>query len=817
MNYQYTFSKGKEFITVVGTGDDPHNLDDIQWISSRGAKGVLDRLNKLFTGYTPTKGFVTFEDFPNDIYVQISKFQNIFKDGWRFKDSNLPVPVKVEKSKTKKRVYVKAGKGHKAYYREQEVGRKEIEPVKNLWEIKLSDFMALVEGTKDALKEEYIRINKYDQYDSHPRLEHLLSLMDEDMREVHIPILSDFTEGKRSLHKNAVLKALREGKDVSPHVLKDYPKLAEQYEKDISHEAIESAPFPKDNKLYNITKDNYDKIIKSVKVDYDKNLDHISDSDLKLEFGDKLDDIKRSARMRKVIYNNMPEHIRADYTPNTIDFNAHREMIIYATITKESIPLQVKAEYPMLFRDVPVKYEPTDDLYINEAVNSILTDMKEVMLDKTIEGSTTLEGAVALEEFIIKTIGAEKHSEINFEPVSASIKDIISIKTCITKISKYIGENVKEMAKTHGDKTQVIVDSSEDRPYHIENVITLGKNSIVPEMNYVREDDLIHEYGHALEYLVPEISKVSQSFLEKRTENEYKLPLNEIYPGIGYGDGELAKPDHFLDAYMGKIYDYKSTEILSMGLGALVSRSGLMSLYEQDPEYLGFIIGVASGKIFSKIAKFETDDESLEKIEFGFINNIISGITSNTLFKRIYKKIFRAFDRNYTFTQSQYNFKRTTPDEEAIENLKTRELILSDKTTSQLTGNLRFELLEGLKNHESIDEIKRRLDKIFNGANTERIARTEILHSMNAGKYHAYEKSGVVKYAVWKAHKDKREGEDSKRLDGQIQPLGTPFVDYKTGKLFMHPPNRPQCRCTTVPYMELPEHVMKHGLKYLKE
>lgn len=219
----------------------------------------------------------------------------------------------------------------------------------------------------------------------------------------------------------------------------------------------------------------------------------------------------------------------------------------------------------------------------------------------------------------------------------------------------------------------------------------------------------------------------------------------------------------------------------------------------------------------SKNVNKSEDFDLVEKIELDLLDKLLKGLTANTLFKKLFSRVFRAFNREYDQTQLEYNFKRAKPDKLAIEDLKTREFILSEKTTDSMTGNLRFELLEGLKNHESIDKITARLDKIFSGINTERIARTEILHSMNAGRYHSYEQSGVVKYVMWIATNDKRVAADSKRLNGQIQPIGTPFIDPLTKKSFMYPPNRPACRCTTVPLTELPEVRMKNGLMYSKE
>ena len=61
----------------------------------------------------------------------------------------------------------------------------------------------------------------------------------------------------------------------------------------------------------------------------------------------------------------------------------------------------------------------------------------------------------------------------------------------------------------------------------------------------------------------------------------------------------------------------------------------------------------------------------------------------------------------------EFNFDRSKPDPTAIDYIKERELILSDKTASKLEGDLKYELITGLQNNESIDQIARRLDKIF--------------------------------------------------------------------------------------------------------
>jgi len=213
--------------------------------------------------------------------------------------------------------------------------------------------------------------------------------------------------------------------------------------------------------------------------------------------------------------------------------------------------------------------------------------------------------------------------------------------------------------------------------------------------------------------------------------------------------------------------------------------------------------------------------QNLSKIELSLIEKIIETIGFEEFEKILTEKIIDTFINSYNETNKYYNFTNSKPDPEALEYLHNREIILSNKTMARLKGNLSLELLEGIQNKESITQIKKRLSTIFERMQDfelERIARTELLTAMNAGRHSAYEKSGIVKFKMWKAAmNNKRTAADSKRLNGQIQKLNDPFIDPKTNEKFMYPPNRPQCRCTIIPLQELPEIIHKNGLMYIAD
>lgn len=112
---------------------------------------------------------------------------------------------------------------------------------------------------------------------------------------------------------------------------------------------------------------------------------------------------------------------------------------------------------------------------------------------------------------------------------------------------------------------------------------------------------IVHEVGHWIEwnlgryrkdngYPGQPIQKAAQEFLHSRVENEPTQRLKDIFPGMGYGSHEVARPDKFLDPYVGKIYTSGSTEIVSMGLEHLYADP--VNFFNQDRGHFEFILEV---------------------------------------------------------------------------------------------------------------------------------------------------------------------------------------------------------------------------------
>lgn len=119
----------------------------------------------------------------------------------------------------------------------------------------------------------------------------------------------------------------------------------------------------------------------------------------------------------------------------------------------------------------------------------------------------------------------------------------------------------------------------------------------------------VHELGHRMEYVVPNLNRMARAWRERRvaeSPTEEGRALRPIYRGTR----ENGYSDHFVNHYMGRSYDHRrsvkrgvahnfveATEIFSMGSEALFAGSeggliGLSSTKEADPDMRAFVLGV---------------------------------------------------------------------------------------------------------------------------------------------------------------------------------------------------------------------------------
>ena len=134
-----------------------------------------------------------------------------------------------------------------------------------------------------------------------------------------------------------------------------------------------------------------------------------------------------------------------------------------------------------------------------------------------------------------------------------------------------------------------------------------------------------------------------------------------------------------------------------------------------------------------------------------------------------------------------------------------------NETTAQLLGD---ELTIALEAGESIDDIARRVDKIFTFSErfrSKRIARTEIIGATNEGQLAAYNEAGMTG-KKWLTARDEKV-RDSHQIDGQTVPISESFTT-RAGNRLNFPGDRAtgapasdviNCRCTVNPIRKISE------------
>ena len=173
----------------------------------------------------------------------------------------------------------------------------------------------------------------------------------------------------------------------------------------------------------------------------------------------------------------------------------------------------------------------------------------------------------------------------------------------------------------------------------------------------------------------------------------------------------------------------------------------------------------------------------------------------------------------------------TVPDEIAITRIGVRAKALSERTISKARGDLAFNadklqleldaaIKSGMSEVEALKQIQGRVKSLFTDSlkdwELQRLVRDQFLVATKEGRRLGWEQGGV-QWRRWKAHRDSKTGDDSKRMDGQITGINEPYTDPKTGEKYMLPHIRPNDRCYEIPLFKLPKtSVERDGLTYAK-
>lgn len=119
--------------------------------------------------------------------------------------------------------------------------------------------------------------------------------------------------------------------------------------------------------------------------------------------------------------------------------------------------------------------------------------------------------------------------------------------------------------------------------YHNEPGRAHAKQGVLHIYSNTKEGVVAHEAMHWVEYKSSDVLKRSQQYLDDRTKGEKPKTLKSLNPYSNYPPHEIAKPDKFRDAYVGRIYDFPATEITSMGIQYMFQ--GASHFANADPDH----------------------------------------------------------------------------------------------------------------------------------------------------------------------------------------------------------------------------------------
>ncbi len=182
------------------------------------------------------------------------------------------------------------------------------------------------------------------------------------------------------------------------------------------------------------------------------------------------------------------------------------------------------------------------DLEVIQRTNDAFAQNRSLLADK--EQAILARGALGRH-----LIYAEEPGTIGLR-VEAKTKAIVNNgKIAMDEFNRMVGD--KEFSKE-----VVLVANRSSRAKASGNGIFLGSKDGVRTH--------IHEIGHVYEAFKPGVREKAFAFVDSRTAGEKSVSLRR-YTGANYNNGEFAKPDRFIDPYVGKTYGRRATEVISMG------------------------------------------------------------------------------------------------------------------------------------------------------------------------------------------------------------------------------------------------------------
>jgi len=188
----------------------------------------------------------------------------------------------------------------------------------------------------------------------------------------------------------------------------------------------------------------------------------------------------------------------------------------------------------------------------------------------------------------------DRRSSVPWEAQGTTKKMNAEIERGMDVYNKMVDKNVsgfQDTVRFNGLKKGEGYFSGSDRSYHLDGQgIFLSKSA--------NATTVMHELGHHLETSNINVLERAADFVTRRTRGEVPQPMREVTRNNNYRSDEFTRPDKFLNAYMGKVYQaaagwIMATEITSMGLELFFSDP--LKLARQDPDYFDEIFAILRG------------------------------------------------------------------------------------------------------------------------------------------------------------------------------------------------------------------------------
>ncbi len=111
----------------------------------------------------------------------------------------------------------------------------------------------------------------------------------------------------------------------------------------------------------------------------------------------------------------------------------------------------------------------------------------------------------------------------------------------------------------------------------------------------------LHELLHRMQAADPKLDGLFQALHDRRTAGDKLQRLRDIYPQFNYRNDEVAREDHYIHAYFGKVYNQGALEVMTMAIDSVMARvdplipnseAPFKDLLERDRELFDLVIGV---------------------------------------------------------------------------------------------------------------------------------------------------------------------------------------------------------------------------------